>query len=125
MLLVTGPCKTAILQGQILAMHSSVAVGLYVPTTPEGGTCSPLSGTTWLPEDHSGPLDGCECTRHSVRLELHVRRLVLREQQTSDTLEGLVVGHTHDHPSPGVAEIALEGQPPGEGGPAEHGHQLL
>src|SRR5215813_2934325 len=26
--LVTGPCKTAILQGQILAMHSSVAVGL-------------------------------------------------------------------------------------------------
>jgi hypothetical protein len=26
--LVTGPCKTAILQGQILAMYSSVAVGL-------------------------------------------------------------------------------------------------
>jgi type IV secretory pathway TraG/TraD family ATPase VirD4 len=28
MTLVTGPCKIAILQGQILAMHSSVAVGL-------------------------------------------------------------------------------------------------
>src|SRR5215470_18750521 len=51
--------------------------------------------------------------------------LVLWEQQNSDTLEGLVVGYTHDHPSPGVAEIALEGQPPGEGGAAEHGHQLL
>jgi hypothetical protein len=25
----TSPCKTAILQGQILAMHSSDAVGLY------------------------------------------------------------------------------------------------
>jgi hypothetical protein len=28
MTLITGPCKTAILQGQILAMHSNVAVGL-------------------------------------------------------------------------------------------------
>ena len=28
MTLVTGPCKMAVLQGQILAMHSSVAVGL-------------------------------------------------------------------------------------------------
>jgi hypothetical protein len=28
MTLVTGPCKTAILQGQILATHSSVAVGI-------------------------------------------------------------------------------------------------
>jgi hypothetical protein len=30
--LVTGLCKTAILQGQILAMHSSVAVGLNLHT---------------------------------------------------------------------------------------------
>src|SRR5262245_29727084 len=29
MSLVADPCKTAILQGQILAMHSSVAVGLW------------------------------------------------------------------------------------------------
>ena len=48
--------------------------------------------------------------------------LIVREKQSTDPLISLVVGYTHHHTSPGIPEIALEGQPAGKGGPTEHGH---
>ena len=57
MTLITGPCKTAILQGQILAMHSSVAVGL-IPHTRHvnyGAVCTVVERAMTLPLQEEAP----------------------------------------------------------------------
>src|SRR5262245_37355486 len=67
-------------------------------------------------------LGALSCGRREGRLTL---ALVLRKQQAGDILVRLVVGHAHDHAGTRVSEVALKGQPAGEGRPTEHGHEVL
>ena len=52
-------------------------------------------------------------------------RLRLRKEDGSDHFVRLIVGHPHDDAGTRITEVTLERQSRGEGGAAEHRHQVL